>query len=255
MSPEALPAGVATSDASYALGVFRVRTALALAVIATCLGLVVTSGQSASAQSGQRCGYGALRVVIAGHQRCLQRGVACRAKLNAAYHGYVFDCHQGYLVYWWRGLLQRAVRIPRLSPGSPCPASEETSLDDYGDYGGPRFGPGPAYPTLALRDGHAFLTYLIGWGYDGWDGTKVLWTVPRYNGPYIVRGRQLDGTGELRFDQGPTWTNKLHEELRLVGPYGFLNPAATFLRAPGCYAYQVDGRGFSYLIVFEAQPK
>jgi hypothetical protein len=24
------------------------------------------------------------------------------------------------------------------------------------------------------------------------------------------------------------------------------------LRAPGCYAYQVDGRAFSYLIVFEA---
>jgi hypothetical protein len=191
--------------------------------------------------------------VISGRYRCLQRGVACRTKLNASYHRYLFDCHQGYLVYWWRGLLQRTVQVPTLGPGSPCPASEATGGSDQ--YGGPHFGPGPAYPTLGVREGHAFLTYLIGWGYDGWDGTKVLWTVPRYNGPYIVRGRQLDGTGELRFDQGPSWTNKLHEELRLVGPYGLLNPAATFLRAPGCYGYQVDGRGFSYLIVFEAQPK
>jgi hypothetical protein len=118
--------------------------------------------------------------------------------------------------------------------------------------GVPAFGPGPAYPTLPSEDGHAALHYLLGWGYEGWDGTKVLWTVPTYTGPYIVRGRQLDGPGELRFDQGPEWSRKLHDELRLVGPYALLNPAATFLRSPGCYAYQVDGRGFSYVIVFEA---
>jgi hypothetical protein len=116
----------------------------------------------------------------------------------------------------------------------------------------PAFGPGPAYPTLASEGGGAVLHYLASWGYEGWDGTKLLWTVPKYVGPYIVRGRQLDGPGELRFDQGPNWSNKLHRELRLVGPYPRLNPAATFLRGPGCYAYQVDGRGFSYLIVFEA---
>ena len=55
-----------------------------------------------------------------------------------------------------------------------------------------------------------------------------------------------------RLDQGPQWSDKLNDELRLVGSYTRLNPAATFLLAPGCYAYQVDGRGFSYLIVFEA---
>jgi hypothetical protein len=72
-------------------------------------------------------------------------------------------------------------------------------------------------------------------------------------GPYIVRGRQIDGPGVLRFDQGPDWSRRLHSELRLVGPYALLNPAATFLRSPGCYAYQVEGRAFSYLIVFEAR--
>src|SRR5881394_583079 len=90
-----------TLDASYALGVFRARTALAIAVIATGLGFAVTSGQSASAQSGDRCGYGALRVVIASRHRCLQRGVTCRARFNGVYHRYLFHCSGGYLVYWW----------------------------------------------------------------------------------------------------------------------------------------------------------
>jgi hypothetical protein len=85
-------------------------------------------------------------------------------------------------------------------------------------------------------------------------GSKLLSTIPRYKGPVIVRGRQLDGPGQLRFDQWPQWSRRLHVDLHLVGPEARLHPAATFLRAPGCYAYQVDGHGFSYLIVFEARP-
>ena len=144
-----------------------------------------------------------------------------------------------------------------MNPGSACPATPASgTLGDHGVVdatGGPAFGPGPAYPTLSSEDGHAALRYLVGWGYKGWDGTKLLWSVPRYTGPYIVRGRQIDGPGALRFDQGPDWSWKLHGELRLVGPYALMNPAATFLRSPGCYAYQVDGRGFSYVIVFSAR--
>jgi hypothetical protein len=221
--------------------------------VATLLVFTAPAGADRSAQS--RCGDQFVPAVIGGRQRCLQWQMACKARWNTAYHRYLFDCHNGFLVYWWRGLLQRPLRTPAIAAGTPCPASEPSGTFDAGTFGGAAFGPGPAYPTLGLRDGHAALTYLLGWGYDGWDGTKVLWTVPRYRGPYIVRGRQLDGSGELRFDQGPNWTNKLHGELRLVGPYGLLNPAATFLRAPGCYAYQVDGRGFSYHIIFEARPQ
>jgi len=204
----------------------------------------------AGAQQRRGCTDQFVPAVIAGKHRCLQWQMACRSRWNAEYHRYLFDCHQGYLVWWWRGLLRRQLHVPTIAAGTPCPASEPTGGSD--SYGGTHFGPGPAYPTLGVRDGHASLTYLLGWGYDGWDGTKVLWTVPKYRGPYIVRGRQLDGPGVLRFDQGPQWSGKLHSELRLVGPYADLNPAATFLRGPGCYAYQVDGRGFSYTIVFQA---
>ncbi len=236
---------------------FRARTALAIAaVIATCVGFAVTSGQSASAQSGQRCGYGALRVVIAGRHRCLQRGVACRPRFNGVYHRYFFHCSGGYLVYWWTGLLSRPLQIPTQTAGSACPAAEQNgTLRDHGAANaGPAFGPGPAYPTLGSDTGHAVFLYGLGWApYEGWQGSKLLWTVPHYNGPYIVRGRQIDGPNILQFDQGPQWTDTLHNEIRLVGPYSGLNPAATYLRTPGCYAYQVDGRGFSYLIVFEAK--
>ena len=44
----------------------------------------------------------------------------------------------------------------------------------------------------------------------------------------------------------------MHPEIKLVGPEDDLHPAATFARAQGCYAYQVDTFRSSYLIVFEA---
>jgi hypothetical protein len=216
------------------------------------------SGAVSPADAAAGCRPGFVAAVVAGRHACLQRGMACRTRFNGAYHRYLFHCSSGYLVYWWTGLLRRPLRVPAVAAGSPCPATEQNgTLGDRGNVDVPTlpaFGPGPAYPALSSDGGRAALHYLRGWGYEGWDGTKLLWTVPGYVGPYIVRGRQLDGAGELRFDQGPSWSNKLHRELRLDGPYPRLNPAATFLRNPGCYAYQVDGRGFSYLIVFEARP-
>jgi hypothetical protein len=213
--------------------------------------ILAASAHAGSPAHVAACGDRFVPAVVAGKHRCLQWQMACRSRWNADYHRELFDCRNGFLVYWWRGLLRRPLRIPTIPSGSPCPAGEPTG--SLGAYGAAAFGPGPAYPTLTSRDGHASLTYQADWTFVGWGGTKVLWTAPHYRGPYVVRGRQLDGPGVLRFDQGPNWTNTLHPELRLVGPYADLNPAATFLHDPGCYAYQVDGRGFSYLIVFEAR--
>jgi hypothetical protein len=77
--------------------------------------------------------------------------------------------------------------------------------------------------------------------------------VPLYTGAVLVRGRQLDGPTQVGFDLGPGWTNRVLPEIRLFGPDEGLHPAATFLRTPGCYAYQVDTLRSSYLIVFEAR--
>jgi hypothetical protein len=238
-------------------GVSRARTALAIAVVTISVAFTGASAQSAGMESAGRCSSGAIHVVIAGRHRCLRWGLACRSRFNSTYHRYLFNCSGGFLAFWWTGLTRRPLHIPMLETGGICPATvAEGTLGERGNLdvpAAPAFGPGPAYPALGSEGGLAVLTYLAGWGYEGWDGTKLLWTVPRYDGPYIVRGRQLDGPNELQFDQGPNWSNKLHDELRLVGSYTRLNPAATFLRAPGCYAYQVDGRGFSYLIVFKAR--
>jgi hypothetical protein len=87
----------------------------------------------------------------------------------------------------------------------------------------------------------------------GWAGTKVLWTIPRYYGAVLIRGGGLDGRSELGFDLGPGWTRTALAELRFRGPEIGLHPAATYVRAEGCYAYQVDTLRSSYLIVFEAR--
>lgn len=228
-----------------------------VAASAAALALVATAaGQSPEARGG-RCYAPGTAATIGGHAVCLTVGAPCRTRYERQYHRFLYTCRSGALALYWPGLIGRPIHIPTLVAGSPCPTSEaHGTLGERGNIDvpdAPAFGPGPAYPTLRSDAGHAVLWYRVGWGYDGWDGTKLLWTVPRYRGPYIVRGRQIDGPNELRFDQGPQWSRKLHGELRLVGSYPRLNPAATFLRAPGCYAFQVDGLGFSYLIVFEAK--
>jgi len=90
-----------------------------------------------------------------------------------------------------------------------------------------------------------------------WGGQKVLWVSdPKYGGPILIRGRQVDGTNGIRFGlAGP----RLLEELAFPGHSadnwsgGWRNfPSYTRLRGPGCYAYQVDGAGFSDTIVFRA---
>jgi hypothetical protein len=225
---------------------------LAAAAGVAALAASVSGAPGSGAATTLRCGVRSVHAVVAGKERCLSDATPCRARLNATYRRYVFTCVDGRLAFWWAGLLRRPVHIPSLPAGSPCPASEARGT--IGFHGSPAFGPGPAYAGLGAIANHAALIYLVGWGYDGWDGTKLLWIVPGYYGPYIVRGRQLDGPSELRFDQGPGWTNRLHSELRFVGPEGEFHPAATYLHGPGCYAYQVDGRGFSYLIVFAARP-
>jgi hypothetical protein len=87
-----------------------------------------------------------------------------------------------------------------------------------------------------------------------------VWLVsPEYRGPVLIRGRQLDGSHELRF--GSSGTPTLPAELRIGSEAGLRpdGPAAgwrdwpdyTIVPAPGCYAYQVDGLGFTQIIAFE----
>jgi hypothetical protein len=205
-----------------------------------------------------RCAAGSIRTIVRGRVACLSAGGHCRTRNRQAYRRYGFICRNEQLVYDWARLVRRPLHIPTLTPGSACPATQPSgTLGEQGSDASqaPAFGPGPAYPGLGVEMSGAMLTFV--WQptdapYRGWYGTKALWTIPRYTGAVLVRGRQLDGDSGLGFDRGPAWSNRVHRGLRLRGPKAGLHPAATFVREPGCFAYQVDVLHASYLIVFRA---
>ena len=214
-----------------------------------------------------RCGLGSTQAIIGRNKVCLVEGRPCHRRLERQYRRYLYTCSAGTLRTYWAGL-RRPFTLSQISPGAECPIATTTvSLSErgivtLGDL--PAWGPGPAYPTALGRGPRPQLVFVYppepgsGWEESGWGGSKNIWVVsPSYRGPVLVRGRQLDGPNEVRFENGrPAFTlqSALYpsSELRLRGPEPFGNPSTTRLRAPGCYAFQVDGRGLSYSIVFEA---
>jgi hypothetical protein len=153
----------------------------------------------------------------------------------------------------WAGLRARPVNLPTVSPGASCPAAPGKQVSpDFGV----ALGDGPVYPVGFGTDGvyHYAGTNAEG----GWLNLKVLWIAdPSYTGPVLVRGRQVDGPGEVRFESGPAPI----AELRLsqndgpqIGTMWPNWPTYTRIKGPGCYAYQVDGETFSDVIVFRAEP-
>lgn len=158
----------------------------------------------------------------------------------------------------WQYLSRRPVRVPSLAPGAPCPTtppSGDISTLAPG-YVGTAFGRGPVYPRLPGNSQRAeiFFRYppprdSLDYG-SQWSGQKVMWILASgFRRSALVRGRQLDGPNDLRFERGLVPVR----ERRLRGSGGASHPSHTRLRAPGCYAYQIDGLRFSYRIVFEAK--
>ena len=154
----------------------------------------------------------------------------------------------------WAELEQRPVNVPTLAAGSSCPAAHGHAISPDFGLG---LGDGPAYPVGLGSDG--VLDYAPPQNFQSaeWGGMKVLWALsPTYNGVVLVRGHQLDGPNELRFERGDVPP----AELRIIPfpastPDGWTGqPSYTRVRAPGCYAYQVDGLTFSKLIIFRAVP-
>jgi hypothetical protein len=70
--------------------------------------------------------------------------------------------------------------------------------------------------------------------------------------PALIRGGQIDGQNELRFEDGVDPAGELRFEGADLGQGWRHQPSYTRVSGPGCYAYQVDGLGLSEVIVFEA---
>lgn len=136
------------------------------------------------------------------------------------------------------------------------PAIGEAPLGPYP--GEAKLERGPVY--AALLRGAPRIAFLseerMAPGSSSW-AVATLWVSrPSYQGPVLVRGGRLDRSGRIGFGRRP------REELRL--PAGLpwttqpidLPPGwraaeiPTRIRHPGCYAFQVDGRGFSYVLTF-----
>lgn len=153
------------------------------------------------------------------------------------------------------GVLARRLHLPTLAAGASCPTTTPRTIVDWV---GPAIGPGPIYsigydPSGALRWAGSSET-------GGWWYFKIAWLEAPGAGPILVRGGQLDGTNTVGFGGGPVPSAKLvleaSDRVGVSGSIpGWLNYVAyTRVRAPGCYAYQVDTVAGSETITFEAGP-
>jgi hypothetical protein len=97
---------------------------------------------------------------------------------------------------------------------------------------------------------------------------RTLWiSRPSYDGPVLVRGGRLDRPGTLGFGAGipprrslrlpaGAWTGIRGDsggEVADAQEGWRVAAIPTQIRQPGCYAFQVDGQGFSYVLAFGVQ--
>lgn len=177
-------------------------------------------------------------------------------------------------------LLARPLHFPSLGSDGRCPVSSGSTVQ-YSYFGGFALGRGPIRVLMPESGGRVELGAR---GASGWFGLFTLWfAMPSYNGPFVVRAArlgakgsiavqsgasgQVPGSGPLVVPAGPT-NNTFYTNWRVGYPrdpvtgrlvrtltgYGYRTvPDATWIKSAGCYAWQVDGRGFSETIVMDAQ--
>lgn len=154
--------------------------------------------------------------------------------------------------------LYRPLQLPRLAPGAACPVSGVDNSVDWSRTGvGGGIGRGPVYAILGERATLGAGFRPEEWGPGPWAGQKVLWFVhQRYEGRVLIRGRRLGGWQWMRFDRGSVPAAEIRIERgetvtwsgQAPGSRG--RPSYVRVRAPGCYAAQIDGTSFSRLVVF-----
>ena len=199
----------------------------------------------AAAAIAHGCAWGATPSKVG----CLAPYTHCVRAHEAAYRRHAYTCVQGYLQYDYAQLRTRPVRKPE------CVLTPQKGTLARNGYGYVKAWGSPASPWMPEGSLTATVEYDTGF-YSEWGIFKAMWAIdPRYKGPVLIRGRQLDGDDVLRFEKGePGFYDagrrdplyELHES------GGYVHPAVTRVRTRGCYAYQVDGIGFSYSIVFRA---
>jgi hypothetical protein len=180
-------------------------------------------------------------------------------------------------------LLSRPMHLPGLLAGGRCPVSSGYTVNNQ-YFGGSVLGSGPVRVLVSNQGDVLHGRPRLGTTETrGWFALQTLWfAMPRYNGPFVVRGGRLGKNGPIEVQPGGTGVAPGSRPLIVpAGPtintyythwrpgrvrdpvtgrfvptltgYGYRTvPGSTWVRSPGCYAWQVDGRGFSEVIVIDA---
>ena len=209
------------------------------------LALGFLAAGTAQGRSAETCSWGA----TASKAGCLAPYTHCTKAHRAAYRRHAYSCVGGYLQYDYSQLSRRPVRRPACTL-----TAQQGTLKRNGFGSVPAWG-SPASPFMPERSLVAPVEYDPG-AYADYGVFKAMWAIdPRYVGPVLVRGRQLDGTDVLKLEKGePGFSDytRAHPTTELHESGGYIHPSVTRVQTLGCYAYQVDGIGFSYSIVFRA---
>ena len=151
--------------------------------------------------------------------------------------------------------LNRPLHFPALRPGESCPASPGSPITTA-DFGGTALGNGPVRVVIAnagdLRHGVAELSPSSS---PPWIALKTLWfSVPAYQGPFIIRAKRLDHPAPVALGEAPTVAPLVVPPgPTLNGTRGWREaPGGLWVKTAGCYAWQVDGLTFSELVVVRA---
>jgi hypothetical protein len=151
--------------------------------------------------------------------------------------------------------LNRPLHFPALRSGQRCPASPGSPVNTA-DFGGIALGSGLVRVVIAnagdLRRGVADLGPSSS---PPWIALKTLWfSVPAYQGPFIIRAERLGHPGPVAMGEAPTVAPLVVPPGPTVNGTGGWReaPGGLWVKAPGCYAWQVDGLKFSEIIIVHA---
>jgi hypothetical protein len=150
----------------------------------------------------------------------------------------------------------QALQVPTLPPGAACPVSpQQVAHNLSAEFGsGQAVGTVPIYVLMGEMQGGALRysqSYSQSHYKDGWAYSKVLWMAkPEVSGRVLIRGRQIDGPNAIGFGMGDDPEFALQWAVGSQSGWASL-PSETRIRAPGCYAYQVDSQKGSEVIVFQ----
>jgi hypothetical protein len=154
-------------------------------------------------------------------------------------------------------LLKRPLHFPVLGPGQLCPATHGTAVNTT-EFGGIALGDGPIRPIIAQQPpvtAHRGIAYLAPTSAPPWLGIKTLWfSVPAYQGPFVIRAKRLDHAGPVALGGAPALSTLAVPSGPTINSWNGWRtvPGGTWVKSPGCYAWQVDGLTFSEEIVVKA---